>query len=255
MENQTINKRIALIIEDKKLTPNSFAIKLGVKPTIVYNILKDRNKPGFDLLNKICEAFVINANWLLNGSGNMYEKLSSFDELNYIKSGNLNSNDFINNSSDTLMNIKIYSEAEFLNIAQERSKKISYLYQRLIDIRILLFQELNIRVMQATQSEDENNFLVTQAEADLLQNLTKPTFKIINDQNILILPFENLNREGKVDYLQKTEECITLFTNTFFDYFIQLYKGIKIPLSPELRKNHLEKRANITDNWHYTHYI
>jgi transcriptional regulator with XRE-family HTH domain len=60
-----INSRINQIIEKEKLTPNSFANKLGIKATVIYNILKGRNKPSFDIISKILTTFKVDANWLL----------------------------------------------------------------------------------------------------------------------------------------------------------------------------------------------
>jgi transcriptional regulator with XRE-family HTH domain len=72
MEIVGISARIEKVIEDKKLNPNLFANELGIKTTVIYNILKNRNKPGFDLLLKICGKYNVNANWLLTGEGEMY---------------------------------------------------------------------------------------------------------------------------------------------------------------------------------------
>lgn len=72
MEIDTINARISLLIENQKITTNSFATKLQTKATVIYNILKGRNKPGYDLLKSIVETFGVNANWLITGNGSMY---------------------------------------------------------------------------------------------------------------------------------------------------------------------------------------
>lgn len=56
------------------MNPNSFADQIGVKGTVIYNIIKGRrSKPSFDVLQKILIAYsTVNANWLLKGDGNVW---------------------------------------------------------------------------------------------------------------------------------------------------------------------------------------
>lgn len=68
----TINNRIDLIIKHFGLNKNSFSNKIGVNPTVIHNIIKGRNAPSFDILNKIVLSFDnIDAGWLLTGEGSM----------------------------------------------------------------------------------------------------------------------------------------------------------------------------------------
>jgi transcriptional regulator with XRE-family HTH domain len=66
-----INDRIAFLISVLNLNPNSFADKIGVSTTVIYNIVKGRRtKPSFDLLLKILNVFnQVNTDWLLTGEG------------------------------------------------------------------------------------------------------------------------------------------------------------------------------------------
>lgn len=56
------------------MNPNSFADNIGVRGTVIYNIIKGRrSKPSFDLLQKILISYnTINANWLLKGEGDLW---------------------------------------------------------------------------------------------------------------------------------------------------------------------------------------
>jgi len=68
----TINNRIELIIKDFGLNKNSFSNRIGVNPTVIHNIIKGRNAPGYDLMNKIALSFDnIDMNWLITGEGKM----------------------------------------------------------------------------------------------------------------------------------------------------------------------------------------
>lgn len=70
-----INDRISDLIHQLQMNPNSFADTIGVKGTVIYNIIKGRrSKPSYDLLQKIMVTFdAINANWLLQGEGNIWK--------------------------------------------------------------------------------------------------------------------------------------------------------------------------------------
>ncbi len=69
-----INDRILDLISKLQMNPNSFAEHIGVKGTVIYNIIKGRrSKPSFDVLQKILIAFqTVNANWLLSGEGDVW---------------------------------------------------------------------------------------------------------------------------------------------------------------------------------------
>jgi len=55
------------------LKPSQLAEMLGINPAGISHILKDRNKPSFDLLQKILRRFPqLNPDWLLLDSTQMY---------------------------------------------------------------------------------------------------------------------------------------------------------------------------------------
>lgn len=70
-----INDRISDLIYQLQMNPNSFADSLGVKGTVIYNIIKGRrSKPSYALLQKIMVTFdTVNGNWLLRGEGNIWK--------------------------------------------------------------------------------------------------------------------------------------------------------------------------------------
>jgi transcriptional regulator with XRE-family HTH domain len=207
------------------LSQKDFAAQIGMKP-VAYNMVESgKNQPSYALLSTIVKVFKVDANRL-------------FKEVNELE---------LNFQSDTgkyHIKLKIVSEPDYLNQVHEYIRKINYLYQRLIDIRVLLFQELKLKGEFSTQSE-----------ADLVANLTKPVSKEVDGENILKYPYENLANDGKTEYLQKLEGCINLFTNTFFECFEQLYNGVRIPVAKELQEKFLLDRNKITDHFKYSHYI
>lgn len=67
--------RIQRIIDEENMTPSRFADEVGLNRPAVSHILNGRNNPGLDALQRIINRFPnINANWLITGKGNMYDK-------------------------------------------------------------------------------------------------------------------------------------------------------------------------------------
>lgn len=75
-KNAEIYARIKEIIEDLKLSPNAFALKLNYKRAqTVYDILNGKSAPSYDFFNRfMLSEFseTYNMNWLLTGRGSMY---------------------------------------------------------------------------------------------------------------------------------------------------------------------------------------
>ena len=79
-----ISERIKKIVEYSKLTPNAFALKIGVSQPRFRNYLNGRS-PDYETISKIVITFVmISERWLLTGEGDMLKN----DEL-YAASSNM----------------------------------------------------------------------------------------------------------------------------------------------------------------------
>lgn len=85
---------------------NSFAKRLGVAPTVIYNLIKGRkNNPSFELINKILLSFDnINAAWLMLGTG---EPISTTSESFISELGNMNVR---KDKTDETSKFKTYAE-------------------------------------------------------------------------------------------------------------------------------------------------
>ena len=80
----TINNRIELIINSLKLNNNSFSVRIGVNSTVIHNIVKGRNAPSYDVLQKILSSFDnISADWLITEKGEM---INNNKRIGYTKS-------------------------------------------------------------------------------------------------------------------------------------------------------------------------
>lgn len=65
--------RFKQLLEEKNLTATRFAAIIKVNASAMSHILNGRSKPGFDVLDKIAQAFPeVNLNWLISGKGSLY---------------------------------------------------------------------------------------------------------------------------------------------------------------------------------------
>ena len=70
-----IVERIKKIYDSEGLTPSAFADTIGVHRSNVSQIMSGRQKPSFELLQKILTAFPhYNTDWLVMGRGDIYRQ-------------------------------------------------------------------------------------------------------------------------------------------------------------------------------------
>jgi len=69
-----INDRVQRLITVFNKNPTSFSRSLGIKVTVIFNIIKGRrSKPSFDLVHNILKTYSdVNANWFIKGEGSMW---------------------------------------------------------------------------------------------------------------------------------------------------------------------------------------
>ena len=62
-----MQERFKQLLEEKNLTATRFAAMIKVNASAMSHILNGRSKPGFDVLDKIAQAFPdVNLNWLIS---------------------------------------------------------------------------------------------------------------------------------------------------------------------------------------------
>ena len=63
-----INERVRMIINSQNLTASAFADKIGVQRSNVSHVLSGRNKPSFEFIEKLLNAFPnVSSDWLILG--------------------------------------------------------------------------------------------------------------------------------------------------------------------------------------------
>lgn len=79
---QTINDRIAIVIENTQKTKTAFAESLNVSQQYISKLIRKGN-PSDLLISNICEKYRIDEEWLRTGKGNMRKKVSKNREAGY----------------------------------------------------------------------------------------------------------------------------------------------------------------------------
>lgn len=77
----TINERVKLIRKNKKLSMDAFGAKIGIKRSAVSRLESGQNNASGRTIKAICREFNVREDWLLNGTGEMYEDDGSLDAL------------------------------------------------------------------------------------------------------------------------------------------------------------------------------
>ena len=81
-----IKDRIEKIIRDEGITSSKFADEIGAQRSSISHILSGRNNPGFEILQNILNRYRnINAEWLMQDTGNMYKSGGTISNTNTIE--------------------------------------------------------------------------------------------------------------------------------------------------------------------------
>ncbi len=65
--------RIERLMKELELGTSGLAEQTNIKPSSISHVLSGRNKPGFEFIQKLLQAFPdLNARWFLTGVGEMY---------------------------------------------------------------------------------------------------------------------------------------------------------------------------------------
>ncbi len=74
----SIGQRFTQLIQHLGLSKNAFAQSLDKTATVIQHLVDERNKPGYDLLCKVFEAYPnVSKDWLMEGAGPMMKPGSS----------------------------------------------------------------------------------------------------------------------------------------------------------------------------------
>lgn len=76
-----LSKRISFIIEAKEMTKTAFAERLNVSQAFVSQLCSGTKQPSDRTISDICREFDVREEWLKNGEGEPFKKISPEEEV------------------------------------------------------------------------------------------------------------------------------------------------------------------------------
>jgi transcriptional regulator with XRE-family HTH domain len=200
---ETKKDRLNKVIKDLGISKNEFARKIDISAPLISKITTQEVNFGIEVLEKIILAYPsLNHVWFLTGVGEMWIKNQA---LQPSPSPSLSNKSYILDSLDI-------SEDELVKILKFKIKQVSFLYQRLVDVRILLDEEANIKKQYSTD-----------IEAELLWDLARPSHVKDSQNKEKCYKYELHSYNGKIIINRELDNCIKAFNETFFKEFKDLY--------------------------------
>lgn len=81
MKLETLGDRLRFALDDRGILQKFFAEKIGVSENYISLIARNKNYPGEKTINLICEELQLNKEWLVNGTGEMYQPSPQVQEI------------------------------------------------------------------------------------------------------------------------------------------------------------------------------
>lgn len=114
-----MNTRIQQIRKTAKMTQDEFADKIGLSKNFVWMIEKGERTPSERTIKDICREFKVNYDWLVNGTGDMFQDDDS-DAQAIVDSVMTGDNDF---EKKTLV--------KFARLSEERWRQLQEILEEL----------------------------------------------------------------------------------------------------------------------------
>lgn len=113
-----IGNRVKDLMLLNGLNFNSFGKLIDTSDVVIRNVITGRNKPSFDIIEKILLAFEsINAEWLITGGGEMLKKEEGF------LIANESVNEYSSNKNNA-MDFKIYDLLDTVTYLRKENEKL-----------------------------------------------------------------------------------------------------------------------------------
>lgn len=85
-----MNERLKEVRLSLGLSQEEFGVKIGIKSRAHISLLEGGSRNLTDrIINDICSAYLVNEEWLRNGTGNMFVEPATFSLDDYARSNNL----------------------------------------------------------------------------------------------------------------------------------------------------------------------
>ncbi len=71
----TEKERLVKLMDELQVNAKSFAEEVGIQPGTISNIMKERNKPSLEVLQRVLVRYSqVNPEWLICGTGSMWRQ-------------------------------------------------------------------------------------------------------------------------------------------------------------------------------------
>lgn len=88
-----IGEQLKLLRKDKNLNQTEFAESIGMSRIFIATIESGKNVPSERTIRDICQLYKVNRDWLVDGVGDMYKKLSQEEVITDFMADLLNDED------------------------------------------------------------------------------------------------------------------------------------------------------------------
>ena len=212
---ESIGTRLGQLIIALGVSKNQFSKQIGTSSAMISKVTGQKINFGIEIIEKIIKAYPqLNIDWLLTGIGSMWrENHNNEVQLNPQLSTNIGKN----KKDQFDVSVKITSEADLIEKIRNSASKADFMFQKLVDVRILLEEQLDIKQEYSTKKETE-----------LLWDLAKVDMRDDPEGNASFkYKYEIVDLGGKIKINTDLEACVELFNNTFFKEFKKLYMGLR----------------------------
>lgn len=193
----------------QKLTQTEFAKELNVSRSYVAQVEGGNIEPSDSFLNKIVETFDLNKKYFFTDDN----KNPNVDLIN--ENVHLIAHPNVHLFSDSTLDYQKLTE-----ISDNYQKKMDNLYQRLIDIKLMINKQDNNEIEEGLDGFIDR-FSITRNE--YLNDATYNSSGFIFYNDIKVTDFKELTKEQMDDYYSKLQIDLTLFEYIFFEYFRKFY--------------------------------
>mgnify|MGYP003606011058 CR=1 FL=1 len=202
-------EKILRLRKSKKLTQTEFAKELEVSRSYVAQIEGGIIEPSSGFIDKIINKFEVNKRYFFTDDN----KNINVDLIN--ENVHLIAHPSVHLFSDSDLDCQKLTE-----ILDSYQKKIDNLYQRLIDIKLMVNKQDNKEI-----EEDLNNFTERFAiiRNKYLNDVTFNNSGFVFFNDVEVIDFKELNKLQLDDYYSKLQIDLTLFEHVFFEYFRKFY--------------------------------
>ncbi len=71
----TEKERLVKLMDELQVNAKSFAEEVGIQPGTISNIMKERNKPSLEVMQRVLNRYSqVNPEWLICGTGSMWRQ-------------------------------------------------------------------------------------------------------------------------------------------------------------------------------------